>query len=54
LHTYSSYGRGPEELIGTLMILDRAPKGRNEKATMDFVRRHNDYEETPQAHACCV
>jgi predicted dithiol-disulfide oxidoreductase (DUF899 family) len=43
-HTYSSYGRGPEELIGTLMILDRAPKGRNEKTTMDFVRRHDEYE----------
>jgi predicted dithiol-disulfide oxidoreductase (DUF899 family) len=35
-HTYSSYARGPEELIGTLMILDRAPKGRNEDSTMSF------------------
>ena len=43
-HTYSSYARGPEELIGTLMILDRAPKGRNEKSTMDFVRRHDEYD----------
>jgi predicted dithiol-disulfide oxidoreductase (DUF899 family) len=42
-HTYSSYARGPEELIGTLMILDRAPKGRNETTTMDFVRRHDEY-----------
>jgi predicted dithiol-disulfide oxidoreductase (DUF899 family) len=42
-HTYSSYARGPEELISTLMILDRAPKGRNEKSTMDFVRRHDEY-----------
>jgi predicted dithiol-disulfide oxidoreductase (DUF899 family) len=31
-------------LIGTLMILDRAPKGRNEETTMDFVRRHDEYE----------
>ncbi|HEY4044724.1 MAG TPA: DUF899 family protein [Rhodopila sp.] len=48
-HTYSSYARGPEELIGTLMILDRAPKGRNETQTMNFVRRHDEYEdgETP-------
>lgn len=45
-HTYSSYARGPEELIGTLMILDRAPKGRNETTTMDFMRRHDEYEET--------
>jgi predicted dithiol-disulfide oxidoreductase (DUF899 family) len=50
-HTYSSYARGGEELIGTLMILDRAPKGRNEKSTMDFVRRHDEYEESPKPHA---
>jgi len=50
-HTYSSYARGPEPLIGTLMILDRAPKGRNEKGTMDFVRRHDEYEDASQA--CC-
>ena len=48
-HTYSSYARGPEELIGTLMILDRAPKGRNEGRTMDFVRRHDEYEKVPAA-----
>jgi predicted dithiol-disulfide oxidoreductase (DUF899 family) len=49
-HTYSSYARGPEELIGTLMILDRAPKGRNEGTIMDFVRRHDEYEAArPQA-----
>jgi predicted dithiol-disulfide oxidoreductase (DUF899 family) len=50
-HTYSSYARGPEELIGTLMILDRAPLGRNEKTTMDFVRRHDEYQEAPSVHA---
>jgi predicted dithiol-disulfide oxidoreductase (DUF899 family) len=33
-----------EEVIGTLMILDRAPKGRNEEKTMDFVRRHDEYD----------
>jgi predicted dithiol-disulfide oxidoreductase (DUF899 family) len=48
-HTYSSYARGPEELIGTLMILDRAPLGRNEQTTMDFVRRHDEYPEAPSA-----
>jgi len=53
-HTYSSYGRGPEELIGTLMILDRAPRGRNEKSTMDFVRRHDEYADTPKIHDCCA
>ena len=53
-HTYSSYARGGEELIGTLMILDRAPKGRNEKGTMDFVRRHDEYEQKPKLHDCCA
>ncbi len=52
-HTYSSYARGPEELIGTLMILDRAPKGRNEDSTMNFVKRHDEYAETPKASSCC-
>lgn len=52
-HTYSTYARGSEELVGTLMILDRAPKGRNEGTTMDFVRRHDEYQDAPKAHACC-
>ncbi len=52
-HTYSSYARGPEELIGTLMILDRAPKGRNESATMSFLRRHDEYDEAPKTNSCC-
>jgi predicted dithiol-disulfide oxidoreductase (DUF899 family) len=42
-HTYSSYARGPEQIIGTLMILDRAPLGRNETGTLSFVRRHDEY-----------
>ncbi|MFT4111722.1 DUF899 domain-containing protein [Silvibacterium sp.] len=53
-HTYSSYARGPEEWIGTLMILDRAPKGRNEKSIMDFVRRHDEYENAAKPHTCCA
>jgi predicted dithiol-disulfide oxidoreductase (DUF899 family) len=52
-HTYSAYGRGSEEWIGALMILDQAPKGRNEGQTMDFVKRHDEYEDTPKAHDCC-
>jgi len=51
-HTYSSYARGGEELIGTLMILDRAPLGRNEHTTMDWVRRHDEYEAA--GRACCA
>jgi predicted dithiol-disulfide oxidoreductase (DUF899 family) len=44
-HTYSAYARGMEDMIGTLMFLDRAPLGRNEKSTMDFVKRHDEYAE---------
>lgn len=53
-HTYSSYARGPEELIGTLMILDRAPKGRNETTVMDWVRRHDEYEDASGTLSCCA
>jgi predicted dithiol-disulfide oxidoreductase (DUF899 family) len=51
-HTYSAYARGIEDWIGTLMILDRAPKGRNEDATMQFVRRHDEYDDATQKMAC--
>lgn len=53
-HTYSSYARGGEEMLGTLMLLDRAPKGRNESSTLSFVKRHDEYDDTPKAHACCA
>ena len=46
-HTYSSYARGAEELIGTLMAMDRTPRGRNEAGTMDWVRRHDEYQTAP-------
>jgi predicted dithiol-disulfide oxidoreductase (DUF899 family) len=51
-HTYSSYARGLEEIIGAFMILDRAPLGRNEKTTMDWVRRHDEYASAP-VPTCC-
>ncbi len=50
-HTYSSFARGNEELIGTYMILDLTPKGRNETGPNhnlgDWVRRHDEYEDKP-------
>lgn len=52
-HTYSTYARGPEEMLGTLMILDRAPLGRNEGETMNFIRRHDEYEAAPHKPSCC-
>jgi len=52
-HTYSNYARGGEEMLGTMMILDCAPLGRNEGSTMDFVKRHDEYETRPMAAASC-
>jgi predicted dithiol-disulfide oxidoreductase (DUF899 family) len=53
-HTYSDYARGGEEILTTLMILDRAPKGRNETSTLSFVKRHDEYDTEPKAHSCCA
>jgi predicted dithiol-disulfide oxidoreductase (DUF899 family) len=52
-HTYSTYARGLEELVGSLMILDRAPKGRNETTTMNWVRRHDEYDDAETGRSCC-
>ena len=43
-HTYSTYGRGVEVMMGTYAMLDLMPKGRNEARGMDWVRRHDRYE----------
>ena len=53
-HTYSDYARGGEEILTTLMILDRAPKGRNETSTLSFVKRHDEYEEQAKTQSCCA
>jgi predicted dithiol-disulfide oxidoreductase (DUF899 family) len=45
-HTYSSYARGPEPLLGVYYFLDLVPKGRDEDAlpfTMAWVRHHDRY-----------
>jgi predicted dithiol-disulfide oxidoreductase (DUF899 family) len=45
-HTYSSYGRGNEEVLGAYMYLDMTPLGRNEgeRGNMgDWVRHHDKY-----------
>lgn len=48
-HTYSSYGRGCEEVLGAYMLLDIMPKGRNESGPMEWVRRHDEYDAAPTA-----
>ena len=44
-HTYSSYGRGNEEVLGAYMYLDLVPKGRDEgEGNMgQWVRHHDRY-----------
>ncbi|MFT4159268.1 DUF899 domain-containing protein [Shinella sp.] len=42
-HTYSTYHRGTELLIGALNWLDLVPKGRNESGTMSWVKLHDEY-----------
>ena len=48
-HTYSTYGRGLDMLIGAYNFLDLVPKGRDEDALpwpMAWVRLHDSYEVT--------
>jgi len=45
-HTYSSFGRGVEDILPVYTFLDRAPKGRNEDGlpfSMAWVRHHDRY-----------
>ena len=52
-HTYSTYARGLDMLVGAYNFLDLAPKGRDEDGldfTMAWVRHHDRYE---QATSCC-
>lgn len=61
-HTYSTYGRGVEVMMGTYNMLDLTPKGRDEHNpvyAMDWVRHHDRYEPAPlakpapAASSCC-
>ena len=60
-HTYSTYERGVEVMMGTYNLLDLTPKGRDEQNpvyAMDWVRHHDRYEPQPvaakpAAGACC-
>jgi len=57
-HTYSTYGRGVEVMMGTYNMLDLVPKGRDEhdaSYAMEWLRHHDRYESAPVAAAsgCC-
>jgi predicted dithiol-disulfide oxidoreductase (DUF899 family) len=48
-HTYSTYGRGVEVMMGTYNMLDLTPKGRDERNVehkMEWVRHHDRYDPT--------
>jgi len=47
-HTYSTYARGLESLMGTYQFLDLVPKGRDEDGltfSMSWVRHHDKYDD---------
>jgi predicted dithiol-disulfide oxidoreductase (DUF899 family) len=60
-HTYSTYARGVEVMMGTYNMLDLTPKGRDERdgGGMAWVRHHDRYEPAPRpkaaptAGSCC-
>ena len=52
-HTYSSYARGGDILIGAHNFLDLTPKGRNENGNMGWMKRHDEYEAAGDAPSCC-
>ncbi len=53
-HTYSTYGRGLEGLLGVYPLLDAAPNGRNEStltSRMAWVKHHDKYPDASAAGA---
>ena len=62
-HTYSTFGRGVEAMMGTYRLIDLTPKGRDERDVpnkMEWVRHHDRYDATPAVKpqatagsACC-
>jgi len=56
-HTYSTYGRGTDLLVGAYNYLDLTPKGRDETGPhfnlMDWVKLHDQYREPALPPASC-
>ena len=56
-HTYSTFGRGVEVMMGAYAMMDLTPKGRDEDDVphkMNWVRHHDRYEAAPAAGSCCA
>lgn len=55
-HTYSTYGRGFDDVMNTYNFLDMVPKGRdeaNDPHIMAWVRHHDKYEHVLRAGGGC-
>jgi len=55
-HTYSTYGRGLDIMLGAYNFLDMTPKGRDEDGldfTMSWVRHHDRYSQAYEEASCC-
>ena len=55
-HTYSAYGRGVDQMMGTYRILDLTPKGRDEEGlefSMAWVRYHDSYGDGSSSACGC-
>ena len=50
-HTYSTYDRGVEQLMGTYRMLDLAPLGRNEEGPASWWHRHDEYDTAQEGTA---
>jgi predicted dithiol-disulfide oxidoreductase (DUF899 family) len=56
-HTYSTYARGLDALVGTYQFLDLVPKGRDEEGlafSMSWVRHHDRYVDTDRVDAAAL
>ena len=55
-HTYSTFGRGVEVMMGAYRMMDLTPEGRGERDVpnkMEWVRHHDRYEPAPSGASCC-
>jgi predicted dithiol-disulfide oxidoreductase (DUF899 family) len=43
--TYTGFGDTGDEILGAYILLDMTPKGRNEAHFMEWVKRHDEYED---------
>jgi predicted dithiol-disulfide oxidoreductase (DUF899 family) len=62
-HTYSTYARGADLLVGTYNYLDMTalgrqedweePPGRSDSPFMGWLRRHDKYDDVARSESCC-